>query len=105
VSAAIASVALVVDQPGDFVTRIVHRGRSHLGHVPILRGARGRLAGRESRRHPREVDEAQWIYRGEVTAMTIALADISVNVERILSPLEGGDDGEWEEEEDPSTDA
>ena len=48
------------------------------------------------------MDEGQGIYREEVTLMLWKLADIDLNVERILSYLDG-DDGE--EEEDPAEDA
>jgi hypothetical protein len=52
------------------------------------------------------MDEEQGIYRGEVTEMIGALADIKVAVTKILSYIEGDDD-EWEaeeEEEDPPGD-
>jgi hypothetical protein len=48
------------------------------------------------------VDEEQGIYREEVSLMLWKLADIDLNVERILNYLEG-DDGE--EEEDSAADA
>jgi hypothetical protein len=52
------------------------------------------------------VDEEQGIYRGEVHELMGAVADIRVDVRRILWYIEGDDD-EWEEEEeeDPSGDA
>jgi hypothetical protein len=43
------------------------------------------------------VDEEQGIYRGEVQVIMAALADITVDVRRILDYLEGNDE---EEEED-----
>lgn len=51
------------------------------------------------------MEEEQGIYRGEVTTMMIALADISVNVTRILAYIEGDDDEEASEEEGPAPDA
>lgn len=48
------------------------------------------------------VDEEQGIYRGEVTAIMLALADINANVNTIVGYIERGDD---EEEEDQETDA
>lgn len=53
------------------------------------------------------MDEEEGIYRGEVTTIMGALADLRVDVARILWYIEGDDD-EWEEteeEEDPSGDA
>jgi hypothetical protein len=41
------------------VSRIVHRGRSQLGHVPILRGSSGHLAPIVAGGHPRRVEEEQ----------------------------------------------
>ena len=52
-------------------------------------------------------DEEQVIYRAEVRTIMWKLADIDVNVRKILRYLEGDDD-EWEEteeEEDPPGDA
>jgi hypothetical protein len=46
------------------------------------------------------VDEEQGIYRGEVTEMIGALADIKVAVLRILSYIEGEDEDEEEAEEE-----
>ena len=46
------------------------------------------------------MDEEQVIYRGEVSAMMIALTDIMVDVRTILGYLEGDDD-EAEEEDLP----
>ena len=57
--------------------------------------------------HPRAVDEEEGIYRGEVIELMGAVADIRVDVRKILWYIEGDDD-EWEEEEeeeDPSGDA
>ena len=52
------------------------------------------------------VDEEEGIYRGEVTTIMIKLADIDVNVRRILDYIYGEDDGgQEEEEEDGSPDA
>jgi hypothetical protein len=52
------------------------------------------------------VEEEQGIYRGEVIEIMGALADLRVDVRRILWYIEGGEDDEWEEEEeDPSGDA
>ena len=42
-----------------------------------------------------------WIYRAEVTTIMGALADIHVNVQRILDYIEGDEDGEEEEEVSP----
>jgi hypothetical protein len=57
-------------------------------------------------RHSRDVEEEQGIYRGEVIEIMGALADLRVDVRRILWYIEGGEDDEWEEEEeDPSGDA
>jgi hypothetical protein len=53
-------------------------------------------------RHPGSVDEEQGIYRGEVTAIMLSLADIRDGVDRILSYIEGEDDEE-EEEDLPDT--
>ena len=52
-------------------------------------------------------DEERGIYRGEVSKIMGAVADIRVDVRRILWYIEGDDDDEWEEEaeEDPSGDA
>jgi hypothetical protein len=47
------------------------------------------------------VEEEQGIYRGEVRAMMLALADIRDGVDRILGYLEGEDDEEEEEEDFP----
>jgi hypothetical protein len=60
----------------------------------------GRLAAMDSSRHPRQVDEEQGIYREEVTTMMGVLADINVNVEKILAYIRGEADDEWEEEEE-----
>ena len=46
------------------------------------------------------MDEAQGIYRGEVTSIMIALADVRFKVTKILAYIEGGDDEE-EAQEDP----
>jgi hypothetical protein len=46
------------------------------------------------------VEEERGIYRGEVTTIMIALADIDVNVRKILAYIEGADDDEAEEEEE-----
>lgn len=53
------------------------------------------------------MDEEEGIYRGEVIEMMGAIADIRVDVRRILWYIEGEDDDEWEEkeEEDPSGDS
>lgn len=40
------------------------------------------------------VDEEQGIYRGEVRAIMIALADLTVEVRNILRYIEGDDDEE-----------
>lgn len=45
------------------------------------------------------MDDEQGIYRVEVLAIMGALADLTVNVERILGYFEGGDDDEAEEED------
>jgi hypothetical protein len=44
------------------------------------------------------VDEEQGIYRGEVLTIMGVLADIDVNVKRILAYIEGDDDEEEEED-------
>lgn len=46
------------------------------------------------------MDEEQGIYRGEVHAIMIALADISANTRAILSVLTDDEDGDEEEEVD-----
>ena len=46
------------------------------------------------------VDEEQGIYRGEVTSIMIALADVRFKVTKILAYIEGDDDEE-EAQEDP----
>ena len=53
------------------------------------------------------MEEEQGIYRGEVIEIMGAVADVRVDVKRILWYIEGGEDDEWEEEEeeDPSGDA
>jgi hypothetical protein len=48
--------------------------------------------------------EEQGIYRGEVIEIMGALADLRVDVRKLLWYIEGDDD-EWEEEEDPPGDA
>jgi len=53
------------------------------------------------------VEEERGIYRGEVQTIMGALADLRMDVSRILWYIEGDDD-EWEEEkeeEDPPGDA
>lgn len=68
---------------------------------------RGTLRPARPGRHPHGVnDEERGIYRGEVIALMGAIADIRVDVRRILWYIEGEDDDEWEEEEeeDPSGD-
>jgi hypothetical protein len=51
-------------------------------------------------------DEERGIYRGEVIEIMGAVADIRVDVRKVLWYIEGEDDDEWEEEteEDPSGD-
>ncbi len=49
------------------------------------------------------MDEEQGIYRDEVFTIMGALADVTVDVRKILGYIEGDDDGE-EEEEDPAPD-
>jgi hypothetical protein len=44
------------------------------------------------------VNEEQGIYRGEVLAMMVALADIGVDVRQIRGYFEGDDDEEEEED-------
>jgi hypothetical protein len=44
------------------------------------------------------VDEAQGIYRGEVYSIMGALADIGVDLRRLLMYFEGEDDEEEEED-------
>jgi hypothetical protein len=51
------------------------------------------------------VAEEQGIYRGEVTTMMIALADINFNVRKILAYIQGEDGNEEEEEEAGPPDA
>ena len=50
------------------------------------------------------MDEEQGIYRGEVTDMIGALADIKVAVLQILRYIEGEDEDEEEEEEEEEED-
>jgi hypothetical protein len=47
------------------------------------------------------VDEEQGIYRGEVLTMMGKLADIDVNVRRVVAYLYGEDDDEEEEDQSP----
>jgi hypothetical protein len=49
-------------------------------------------------RHPHSVEEEQGISREEVRLMMGVLADIDVNVRRILAYIEGEDDEEEEED-------
>jgi hypothetical protein len=49
------------------------------------------------------VDDEQGIYRVEVLAMMGALADVHVNVLKILGYIEGDDDDEAQEEDLPDT--
>lgn len=51
------------------------------------------------------MDEEQGIYREEVTTMMWKLADIDVNVLRILAYIYGEDDDEEEEEDERPPDA
>jgi hypothetical protein len=84
-----------------FVSRIVHRGHSRPGHASILRGFSGRLVAPNACVHPGwRVEDEQGIYRGEVTEIMWALADIKVAVLRILGYIEGEDEDEEEEEEE-----
>ena len=65
------------------------------------------MRGGEPGGHLWGVEEEQGIYRGEVTDIIGALADLRFDVRKILWYIEGGDD-EWEEEEeeeDPPGDA
>jgi hypothetical protein len=62
---------------------------------------RGQLGAQVLVGHSGVVDEEQGIYRGEVTTMMLALADIGVDVRTILSYIEG-DDNEEEEEDFPN---
>jgi hypothetical protein len=52
--------------------------------------------------HPEGVDEEEGIYRGEVRAMMVSLADIYVNTETILAILRGEDEEDDEEEKEES---
>ena len=45
------------------------------------------------------MEEEQGIYRGEVIAMMLALADINANVKDIVAYIFGEDEDEEEEEE------
>jgi len=60
---------------------------------------RGILRRAGPSRHSRCLDEEQGIYRGEVIELMGAIADIRVDVRKILWYIEGDDD-EWEEEEE-----
>lgn len=82
-------------------------GQLEAGHVLILRGLPGHLAGGSAAGHARTMDEEEGIFRDEVQDIIGALADIKVAVLKILRYIEGDDD-EWEEkeeEEDPPGDA
>jgi hypothetical protein len=75
--------------------------------VEKVPGGNGHLACGRRCGHARRVDDEAGIYRGEVLELMGAVADIRVDVRRILWYIEGDDD-EWEEEEeeeDPSGDA
>jgi hypothetical protein len=72
----------------------LHRCSSQPGHAAISRGSQGHLAGGGPRRHAHRVDEEEGIYRGEVLELMGAVADIRVDVRRILWCIEGDDD-EW----------
>jgi hypothetical protein len=61
-------------------------------------GVRGHLAAQVLPRQSGSVDEEQGIYRGEVTTIMLALADISVDVRTLLRYFEGDDDEEEEED-------
>lgn len=50
--------------------------------------------------HTARVDEEQGIYRGEVHAIMIALADINANTRAIVKALTDDEDGDEEEEAD-----
>ena len=60
-----------------------------------------------SEQAPSEGGRGSGIYRGEVIEIMGAVADIRIDVRRILWYMEGGEDDEWEaeEEEDPPGDA
>lgn len=51
--------------------------------------------------HSDRVDEERGIYRGEVMAIMVALADIHANTGAILALLGDEEDGGEEEEVDP----
>jgi hypothetical protein len=55
----------------------------------------------EWHRHADSVDEEMGIYRVEVLTMMGAIADIVVDVRKILGYIEGEDDEEEEEEDLP----
>ena len=62
---------------------------------------RGRLDHARRAGHPERVDDEQGIYRVEVLAIMGALADLTVDVTKILRYIEGDDDDEAEEEDLP----
>ena len=57
-------------------------------------GSTGHLDLRVEFGHRHRMDEEQGIYRGEVRAIMIALADLTVEVRTILRYIEGDDDEE-----------
>ena len=95
-------LAGLLESPVLFVARIVHRGDSHAGHVPILRVPASHLANGGRSGHPRSVEEEQGSYREELRFITFLLADIKVAVEEILSYIRG-DHEEEEEQDDPDS--
>lgn len=69
-----------------------------LGGARPERASGGHLAHQPSAGHPGSVEEEQGIYRGEVTSIMFALADIYADTGRILALLgDEEDDGEEEE--------
>jgi hypothetical protein len=67
------------------------RGRVERGHV-------GHLDTASTLLYVGSVDEEQGIYRGEITAMMFALADIYADTSEILAILRDEDDDDAEEE-------
>ena len=67
---------------------------------PESPGCNRHLAPPQHIRHRGSVDEEQGIYRGEVSSIMFALADIMVDVRTILGSVRGDDD-EAEEEDFP----
>ena len=74
---------------------VTARSSTRSGRVPKCH-----LASRPGGRHPGRVEEEQGIYRGEVTSIMVALADIYADTGRILVLLGDEEDDDEEEEKD-----